>query len=55
MTINGEMYDNKAWLRLSGMFLSTAIVMLIVAVGAIVVDWMHNKRAKDSVVKKKKS
>jgi len=35
MIINGEVYDDKVWLRLSDMFVYTIIVMIVIAVLAV--------------------
>jgi len=35
MIINGEVYDDKMWLRLSDMFVYTIIVMIVIAVLAV--------------------
>lgn len=39
MTINGHMYDNTAWLRVSDMLINTSAVLMLVAVVCLIVGY----------------
>ncbi|MGI6223426.1 MAG: hypothetical protein ACOYJG_07435 [Prevotella sp.] len=44
MRINGVMFTDKFWLRISDMFISMSVIMMIVAVAAVVYSGWRNRR-----------
>ena len=51
--INGQAYTNKVWLKLSGMFVSTAVVMLLLATLAVGVSAWKGRDGRNRLTAKR--